>query len=114
MNHPVSTPANWKTAADSDRRLKIEALSWGPSSVTATVPLSRCACRQDAQGFSWPRDQVAYLIPWFNGGAPWQREYLQAHLVNPGAIHFWALDPCRLLERRSLPRPKRESRLFGK
>ena len=114
LNHHVSTPANWKTPADSDHRLKIEALSWGAFYRHGYRAAESMRLWQGAQGFAWPRDQVAYLIPWFNGGAPWQREYLQARLVSPGEIHFWALDHYRLLEWRSLPRPRRESRFFGK
>jgi hypothetical protein len=114
LNHHVSTPANWKTPADADRRLKIEALSWGSFYRHGDRAAESMRLWQGAEGFGWPRNQVAYLIPWFNGGTPWQREYLEARLVNPGEIHFWALDHYRLLEWRSLPRPARESRFFGK
>lgn len=114
LNHHVSTPANWKTPADTDRRLKIEALSWGAFYRHGDRAAESLRLWQGAEGFSWPRSQVSYLIPWFNGGTPWQREYLEARLVNPGAIHFWALDHYRLLEWRALPRPKRESRFFGR
>lgn len=114
LNHHVSTPANWKTPADADRRLKIEALSWGAFYRHGDRAAESMRLWQGAAGFNWPRNQVSYLIPWFNGGTPWQREYLEARLVDPGAIHFWALDHYRLLEWRSLPRPARESRFFGR
>jgi hypothetical protein len=114
LNHHVSTPVNWKTPADLDRRLKIEALSWGAFYRNGDRAVESLRLWQGAQGFAWPRDQVSYLIPWFNGGTPWQREYLAARHVSPGVIHFWALDHYRLLEWRSLPRPARESRFFGR
>jgi hypothetical protein len=114
LNHHVSTPVNWRTPADADRRLKIEALSWGAFYRNGDRAVESLRLWQGAQDFAWPRDQVSYLIPWFNGGAPWQREYLAARHVSPGAIHFWALDHYRLLEWRSLPRPARESRFFGR
>ncbi len=114
LNHHVSTPENWKTPADADRRLKIEALSWGAFYRHGNRAAEAMRLWQGAEGFSWPQRQVSYLIPWFNGGAPWQREYLEARRVGPGEIHFWALDHYRLLEWRALPRPVRESRFFGK
>jgi hypothetical protein len=70
------------TPADTNRRLKIEALSWG-----------------------------AFFR---NGGTPWRREFLAARRINPGEIHFWALDHFRLLEWPGLPRPIRKNGFFGR
>lgn len=114
LNHHVSTPLDWKTPADGDRQLKIEALSWGAFYRHGDRAEEAMRLWQGLEGFSWPRNQVSYLIPWFNGGSPWKREYLAVRRINPGQIHFWALDHYRLLEWRGLPRPVRESRFFNK
>jgi hypothetical protein len=114
LNHHVSTPPNWKTPADTDRRLKIEALSWGAFFRHGDLAEEAMLLWTGTHGFNWPRNQVAYLIPWFNGGTPWQREFLAARRINPGQIHFWALDHYRLLEWPRLPRPIRRSGFFGR
>lgn len=114
LNHHVSTPLNWKTPADTNRRLKIEALSWGAFFRNGDLAEEAMLLWKGNEGFSWPRAQVAYLIPWFNGGTPWRREFLAARRINPGEIHFWALDHFRLLEWPGLPRPIRKSGFYGR
>lgn len=109
LNHHVSTPPVWKTQADAARRLKLEALSWG--AFYRNVDRARTAMTiWKGPDFDWPETAVTYLLPWFNAGTPWQREYLTALREGPSTIVFWALDHKRLLEWRELPRPAARSR----
>lgn len=112
MNHHVSTPPIWKTQADADRRLKIEALSWGAFYRTTERAKTAMALWK-GPAFSWPEQDTTYLLPWFNAGSPWEREYLLSLLHGPSHITFWALDHKRLLEWRDLPKPIRRSRFFA-
>ncbi len=112
LNHHVSTPPIWKTQADANRRLKIEALSWGAFYRNLTRAQQSIELWKGPV-LSWPESAVTYLVPWFNGGAPWEREYLTALRDGPMKLTFWALDHKRLLEWRELPRPKTRSSFQG-
>ena len=112
MNHHVSTPPVWKAQADPNRRLKVEALSWG--AFYRNLNRAKTAMRiWRGPDFNWPESAVTYLLPWFNAGTPWEREYLETLRGGPDAVTFWALDHKRLLEWRGLPRPRRRSRYLG-
>lgn len=112
MNHHVSTPPVWKSQADADRRLKVEALSWG--AFYRNLNRARMAMQiWRGPDFDWPEAAVTYLLPWFNAGSAWEREYLDVLRKGPPTVNFWALDHKRLLEWRGLPRPRRRSRYLG-
>jgi hypothetical protein len=44
---------------------------------------------------NWPKDSVAWLVAWFNGGCPWTREYLLA-VDMVALVNFWAFDHLAL------------------
>src|SRR5579884_269253 len=50
-----------------------------------------------APPLAWPKSEVRYLLPWFNGGCPWAREYLAACRELLPNISFWAWDHLNLL-----------------
>ncbi len=114
LNHHVSTPPVWKTQADAARRLKIEALSWGADFRNLNRAKQAITLWNGGSGFDWPRSSTTYLLPWFNGGTPWQREYLLALKHGPATITFWALDHKKLLEWPDLPKPGRRSGYWGR
>lgn len=107
LNARVNIPAAFesKTGSGLDR-IKMEALSWGATYRDAT---------RSAQAFTWPRTaprdwpaaDVAYLVPIFNGGCPWPREYLAARNAGVAWLCFWAFDHLALL---SWPLPLPENR----
>ena len=59
---------------------------------------------------SWPTSAVGYLVPWFNGGCPWDREWPAVidPALNPAWIGFWAIDHLCAFGR-PLPLPVRKS-----
>ncbi len=114
LNHHVSTPPIWKTQADSARRLKVEALSWGSYYRDLDRAKDAISLWNGGAGFTWPRSSTTYLLPWFNGGTAWRREYLLALKHGPLSIAFWALDHKKLLEWPGLPKPGRRSGYWGR
>jgi hypothetical protein len=46
---------------------------------------------------SWPKSNVAYLVPWFNGTCPWPREFLLAASRGLNIVNFWAYDHLSLM-----------------
>jgi len=94
LNRYVNLPAEYQQQSDSGLdRLKMEALSFGSQE-------RNFAKAYEAMTFpwtspmAWTRATSAYLIPWFNGGCPWDREWLAVSdaAVNPSWIGFWAID----------------------
>jgi hypothetical protein len=93
VNFPIEYQAQSGSGLD---RLKIEGLAFGATErnydearqAIAFPVTSPCA---------WPAAAIAYLVPLFNGGCPWPREYLAA--VNAGVprINLWAWDHLALL-----------------
>jgi hypothetical protein len=96
MNFAVNLPSGWKTKSGSGfDRFKIEGLSWGATfrnlenaKVTAQYPYA---------GLSWPKSDMRYLIPWFNGGCPWRSEFTFNNRVGTPFLNFWAFDHFVLL-----------------
>lgn len=78
-------------------RLKIEGLDFGAGS--RDHDKARWAMRfpTAAGSGSWPRANVRYLVPWFNGGCPWPSEFLRASNESVPVINFWAFDHVCLL-----------------
>lgn len=103
LNRAINFPAAYLAKAGSGLdRMKMEALSWGATfrnldSAIATMrfPLSIG---------TWAVADVAYLIPWFNGGCPWTAEFLASGNLGIPSINFWAGDHFVLLSP-SLPLP---------
>jgi hypothetical protein len=86
----INFPAEWSSPATSGLDvLKVEALDFG--SGTRSLDLAREAIEFPLnQG--WPKSHVRYLLPVFNGGCPWQREYRLARDSGIPFINLWAFD----------------------
>lgn len=94
LNAAVNLPSAYQTQAGSGiDRLKIEALSWGATYRTIDNARAAIAFATTAP-MNWTT--VAYLVPWFNGGCRWPREYQLAAAAIP-LINFWAVDHFTLL-----------------
>lgn len=94
-------------------RLKIEGLDFGAGS--RDHDKARWAMRfpTAAGSGSWPRAEVRYLVPLFNGGCPWPKEYLTARAEGVPAINFWAFDHvCLLGWPVPLPSPSRDAQFI--
>ena len=90
---------NWNTpdAAPFDI-LKVEALNFGSGS--RDMNLAREAVEfHRTDGRDWPVSQVRYLLPIFNGGCPWEREYWLARNEQIPKILYWAFDQFCLFSR---------------
>jgi hypothetical protein len=74
-------------------RLKIDALSIGAQERNFTKARAFMALPSTAP-LSWPASAVAYLIPWFNGGCPWDREGIAVTdpALSLASVGFWAID----------------------
>lgn len=46
--------------------------------------------------FNWPSNKTTYLMPIFNGGCPWQREYRIAKESLVGSVNLFAIDHALL------------------
>ena len=96
LNHYVNFPAEFAAPATSGLdRIKMEALSSGSQErnfdkIKAAIMFPLLPPN------SWARDSVAWLVAWFNGGCPWQREYLLASGI-VSIVNFWAFDHLALL-----------------
>jgi hypothetical protein len=108
LNHYVNFPAEYTAKATSALdRLKMEALSFASQErnfdkqkTSMTFPMT--------PPNAWPKDSVAWLVAWNNGGCPWTREYLLAIDV-VSLVNFWAFDHLALLSW-PLPLPTGTSR----
>jgi hypothetical protein len=97
LNRYVNLPMEYQQQPGSGLdRLKIEALSFGAQERNFTK--------------ARPSAAVGYLIPWFNGGCPWDREWLAVTdpALNLAWIGFWAIDHLCSFGW-SLPLPVRKS-----
>ncbi len=97
LNRYVNLPAECQQPAGSGLdRIKMEGLSFGATE--RNVDHAREAMRFPyAPPLAWPKSEVRYLLPWFNGGCPWAREYLAACRELLPNISFWAWDHLNLL-----------------
>lgn len=75
LNNWVNLPLEWKSKGALDR-FKLEALDYGSGS--RNLDLARTAIQYPLHVLSWPLDSIRYLFPVFNGGCPWEAEYLLA------------------------------------
>jgi len=108
LNRYVNFPAEFAAKATSGLdRLRMEALSFGSQErnfdkIKAAIRFPMTAPN------AWTRDSVAWLVAWFNGGCPWQREYLLAGGI-VSLVNFWAFDHLALLSW-PLPLPRGTAR----
>ncbi|MBV9085195.1 MAG: hypothetical protein JOZ62_21170 [Acidobacteriaceae bacterium] len=97
LNAAVNLPPQWKTKAGSGfDRFKVEGLSWGAqyrhldlAQQAIVFPLT--------PPLSWNVSDVAYLLPWFNGGCPWPAEFHAASSRGLPLINLWAYDHLALM-----------------
>ena len=92
LNRALSWPSQLQTKATSGfDSLLIEALSWGASYRSLDLAKAAMAWPITAPN-SWVFADISYLFPVFNGGCPWESEYLAA--VNSGYLRTaaWAMD----------------------
>lgn len=86
----VNFPVEWERKQTSGLdRLKMEGLDFG--SASRDLNLARQAMEFPIQ-LGWPLDSIRYLIPVFNGGCPWIREYKMAKQLGIPVINLWAFD----------------------
>ena len=97
MNASVNLPAAWQTKTGSGLdRLKIEALSWGAT--YHNLDLAMAAITFAFRGeMSWSKQDLAYLVPWFNGECPWLSEFQLASSSGVASINLWAYDHLALM-----------------
>jgi hypothetical protein len=94
LNRYVNLPIEYQQQSGSGlNRLKMEALSFGSQERNFTKAYEAMTFPWTAP-MAWTRSTSAYLIPWFNGGCPWDREWLAVSdaAVSPAWIGFWAID----------------------
>ena len=92
LNRYVNLPAEYLQKAGSGLdRLKIEALSFGAQERNFDKARHAINFAMTSPG-SWAAGDVAYLVPWFNGGCPWSWEYLSAVDSRLALVAFWAFD----------------------
>lgn len=91
LNHYINVPPSFLDPATAPfDRIKMEALDWQVGS--RDTDLSRETMRFPYEAGSWPRNRVRVLIGNFNGGACWERAYLDAVGEGLACINYWAHD----------------------
>jgi len=97
LNRAVNLPTEYEQKSGSGLdRLKMEALAFG--SAERHLERAKEAIRFPyTDPLSWPKADVAYLVPIFNGGCPWSREYLYAVNEAVPVVNLWAFDHVCLL-----------------
>lgn len=113
LNRYLNLPAQWETKSGSGLDfLLMEALSYG--AVDRNLNNAMLAVRFPYTApLSWDKADVGYLVPWFNGGCPWAREYLIAVNEQVNRVGFWANDHLHLMGwRLPLPVNRRRSRFL--
>lgn len=90
LNRYVNLPPDYTAPGSDVDRFKIEALAWGTTYRNMNNAIATILFY--TTDTSWPLADVAYLVPWQNGGCPWTNEYLQALNYAMPNINMWALD----------------------
>ena len=86
----INFPAEWEMKETSGfDRLKMEGLDWG--AVSRDLDLVHDVIEFPI-GLGWPLDSVRYMLPVFNGGCPWVREYRMAKNAGIPVMNLWAFD----------------------
>jgi hypothetical protein len=94
LNRYVNLPTEYQQQSGSAfDHLKIEALSFGAQERNFTKARALMTLPSTSP-LSWPTSAVGYLIPWFNGGCPWGREWpaVTDPSLSPAWGGFWAID----------------------
>jgi hypothetical protein len=108
LNHAVNLPAAYLTKSGSGLdRIKMEGLAWGAS--YRTLAKAEETVRFPYTIGTWSKSDTRYLMPWFNGGCPWEREYLFNMNASTPCITLWAFDHGCLMGW-PLPLPLNQSR----
>jgi hypothetical protein len=85
----INFPAEWQTKKTSGLdRIKMEGLDFGAYKRNLDFAVETMRFPLD---FGWPKNSVRYMVPVFNGGCPWTREYKLASSLGI-AVNFWAFD----------------------
>ena len=108
MNRAVNLPSAWNTKAGSNLdRMKTEGLSWSAFYRDNTKAAETVLFPYTV--LSWSKSDTRCLIPWFNGGCHWPKEYLFCVSQGTPVVNFWAFDHAVLLSwpTSPLPAPKR-------
>jgi len=96
LNRYVNLPAEYAAKSGSGLdRLKMEALSFGAQERNLNKALE--SIRFPFAEISWDNADSAYLVPIFNGGCPWVREYRAAMGEGVPTVNLWAFDHICLL-----------------
>lgn len=90
LNLYINLPPDYTAAGSDISRFKIEALAWGTTYRTMANAIA--SIRFYASDTSWATADVRYLVPWQNGGCPWESEYLWAQYQQIPQVSFWAID----------------------
>lgn len=97
LNQWVNLPVGFETKAGSGLdRWKMEALSYG-SSARDLDKAQGAVIFPCTPPMNWSKSDVIYLIPWFNGGCPWEEEFLIGEREQIAGLSFWAWDQLSLL-----------------
>lgn len=88
LNYYVNTPPEWMRPGTLDR-IKVEALDRGASSRNLDLAIEAMKL---ALGWNWSPGLVRYLMPIFNGGCPWEREYLAQQGLSLAGLTLFAMD----------------------
>lgn len=97
LNRYVNLPSEFETKSGSGLdRMKMEALSFGSQErnhnktrETVTFPYT--------SPLTWPKADTAFLVAIFNGGCPWERDYLYAVAQSAPLVNLWAFDHTCLM-----------------
>lgn len=109
LNYAVNVPAAWLAKAGSHfDRLKMEGLSWGATYRNLDRAIETLQFPYTVG--TWAKADIAYLIPWFNGGCAWPKEFLAALDAGVPLLNLWAGDHLPALNPKTTPLPARESR----
>jgi hypothetical protein len=113
LNRYVNLPSEYETKSGSGLdRLKMEALAFGASERDGGKAVEAIRF-PTVSPLAWPKADTAYLVPIFNGGCPWEREYLAATAHGSPLINFWAFDHvCLLSWPLPLPRNRGDAQLI--
>jgi hypothetical protein len=114
LNAAVNLPAAWRAKGTSGfDRFKVEALSWSAQYHHLDLAEQAIYFALTAP-MSWDTADVAYLVPWFNGGCPWPAEFHLADSRGIGLINFWAYDHLAMMSwQLPIPVPTRRSFFAG-
>lgn len=110
LNYAVNLPPAYLAKSGSGLdRFKTEGLSWVATYRNLTN--AQQTIQFPYKAGTWAKADTRYLMPWFNGGCAWQREYLFNVNTGTPSLGMWAFDQLCLMGW-PLPLPKNVSRSF--